>query len=164
MASPQQSFRLTLMPGLQAAKLIEFLDKDLDGHIGFDEFEKYYEQKAAEAAEYQKVQAALGKTVENKLNLGKEVKDIEGEDWESKIVERIFTGQWVEEVDPALPQLVSPTLTHRVGDFVAGGSDFQHVGSGQDRPHHCEERAGSSRVHRVPRRLPSGFSASQPPH
>ena len=109
--------------------MIEFLDKDLDGHIGFDEFEKYYEQKAAEAAEYQKVQAALGKTVENKLNLGKEVKDIEGEDWESKIVERIFTGQWVEEVDPALPQLVSPTLTHRVGDFVAGGSNFQHVSS-----------------------------------
>jgi len=88
----------------EAAKLIQFLDKDLDGHIGFDEFEKYYEQKAGEAAKFQEVMAAQGKTVENKLQLGKEIKEMEGEDWESKIVERIFTGQWVEEVPPSPPR------------------------------------------------------------
>ena len=77
----------------EAAKLIKKLDKDLDGHIGFDEFEKYYEEKAAQAAKYAEISKAQGKEVENKLKLGEDIVEMKDEDWESKIMERIFTGQ-----------------------------------------------------------------------
>lgn len=77
----------------EAQALIKALDKDLDGHIGFDEFEKFYEDKAAEAAEFAKT--AGGGHV-NHMALGEDIK-CEGEDWESKIVERMLEGGWVDD-------------------------------------------------------------------
>lgn len=78
----------------EAKALIAKLDNDLDGHIGFDEFEDFYNEKAAEAKEYA---AKAGEGHVNHLELGEGIKGFEDEDWESKIVERIMTGTWVDD-------------------------------------------------------------------
>merc|ERR1711871_811819 len=70
----------------EAEALINQLDQDLDGHIGFDEFEKFYEQMAADAAEFAKT---AGDDHVNHLELGEDITGIEGEHWEAKILERI---------------------------------------------------------------------------
>jgi len=80
----------------EAAALIERLDMDHDGHIGFDEFEEFYKEKAAEAAEYS---AQAGEGHVNLLELGEDLACHQDDDPDIKILSRILTGSWVEDPD-----------------------------------------------------------------
>jgi len=80
----------------EAVQLIQQLDKDLDGHIGFDEFEEFYKQKAADAATFA---TEAGEGHENLLELGEDIGELKDENWESKILERIVTGSWADDAE-----------------------------------------------------------------
>jgi len=77
----------------EAVKLIQQLDQDSDGHIGFDEFEKFYEEKAEEAKKFAET---AGEGHINHMALGENIV-CQGENWEDKICERIYAGCWVDD-------------------------------------------------------------------